>query len=419
MRKVALITTGGTIAMVETMNGLSPTKQGEELVKTFGIKKFGIEKVEIKNLMNKDSSNISWSDRVIIGEEVAKLLRRKDIAGVVITHGTDTMIHTAHMLDYGLKGINKPVILTGAALPYDNPKSDGPQNLLDSIIMAAKADMATVALCVKGYVYKPENLQEISLYDLEKAEEIFFPKGRKRLAKINKSGIIFNPLAINESGSKKEGPPLVYRGHGKNQNKHLYNLLSNLKIPKKIIFDGRFDVRGVYVMSEAENSPTIFEEGIKNKHIKGLVIKGWGAGHVPMKGEDSWKNLLASCQKKGIPVVMCTKYGGPVSPAYEIGREIEKYGVIPSGDWTAEVAKHRVGFLNGHDDLITKTAEKFGISKHKLWKQLYIGGALFRNLKEEEDFEKKNSVSTHFDMLSGRFLFEDAVNAAAEYVQNN
>jgi len=416
VKKVALITTGGTIGMVSSHNGLTPTKLGEDLIKNLGIEKLGIDSIEIKNIMNKDSSNISLSDRIEIGKETAKFLIRDDINGVVITHGTDTMIHTAHILDYGLKGLKKPVIITGAALPSDHPNSDGPENLADSLFVAAEADMATVAICIKKHLYKPENLQEISLYDLEKATEIFFPKGRKRLAKIIENKIIFNRTKRDEKGSRKFGPPIVFRGHSSFSKSCIYQYLERTSPVEETYFDPSFDTDGVYVMSEAENSPIIFEDGIKSKRIRGLVIKGWGAGHVPMKGEESWKNLLSLSKKNEVHVVMCTKYGGPVSPVYEVGMEIARFGVIPSGDWTAEVAKNRIGFINGHNDLIEKIAKEFKVNKKRLWEQLYIGGALFRNKKEEREFEKKSGLCIHFDLLSSRFSFEDAVRIAAEYL---
>ena len=114
MKQILLLTTGGTIASVESEHGLIPGMDSAALLS---------DVPEISNLcqlttraiLNLDSSNLQPKDWQIIANEVFASL--SDYDGIVITHGTDTMAYTASALFYMLKGLHKPVILTGSQLP--------------------------------------------------------------------------------------------------------------------------------------------------------------------------------------------------------------------------------------------------------------------------------------------------------------
>lgn len=171
MNTVILITTGGTIASEDRGQGLTPAKKGEELIRDLQLDRYGVDSVEVHDLMDKDSSNLNWIDRLEIGGEAAKFLKRSDVRGVVITHGTDTAIVTGYVMEFGLKYPTKPLVITGSQLPFDQLGSDGPRNLRDSFIVAYQGDFADALFCVQGHVFKIENLREIRGYDLDKAFE--------------------------------------------------------------------------------------------------------------------------------------------------------------------------------------------------------------------------------------------------------
>ena len=129
--KILLLSTGGTIAAVPTANGLQPGQTGAHLLSMLGRLPYD---VTVQDILQLDSTNIQPEEWQFIAERVYTL--RKGYAGVVVTHGTDTMAYTASMLTFMLSGLDVPVVLTGSQLPISNPLSDAPYNLRCALEMA-------------------------------------------------------------------------------------------------------------------------------------------------------------------------------------------------------------------------------------------------------------------------------------------
>ena len=127
MKNILLLTTGGTIACVETEEGLIPSLSGEWLLEKIPEIKSQCN-ITIKPILNIDSSNMSSSDWKVIAESVYEGLKEFD--GIVVTHGTDTMAYTTSIISFMLKNVNKPVIFTGSQIPIEHDGSDGVTNLL-------------------------------------------------------------------------------------------------------------------------------------------------------------------------------------------------------------------------------------------------------------------------------------------------
>src|SRR5699024_7397350 len=92
--------------------------------------------VEGRDVLRLGSYLLDHSHLRTICEAVAEQLRRDDVDGVVLTHGTDTLEETAYLLDL-VHDSDKPVVLTGAQLAADRPDSDGPHNLASAVLVAA------------------------------------------------------------------------------------------------------------------------------------------------------------------------------------------------------------------------------------------------------------------------------------------
>ncbi|PMR78783.1 asparaginase [Billgrantia endophytica] len=137
MKKVVIISTGGTIASrfkpetreVSVGNSSEPFQE----LAALRLPSIPVETFEFSSI---GSYMMSLERAFELIRMIGDLLKRKDIMGVVVTHGTDTLEETAYMADL-LLDASKPVVFTGAQKAADDFEPDGPRNVLDAIRVAA------------------------------------------------------------------------------------------------------------------------------------------------------------------------------------------------------------------------------------------------------------------------------------------
>src|SRR5437868_8593394 len=95
-----------------------------------------------------DSSNMTPREWVAIARDIAANYRRFD--GFVVLHGTDTMAYTASALPFMLRGLGKPVIITGSQIPLCEVRNDARENLITSLLISADYDIPEVCLYFGG-----------------------------------------------------------------------------------------------------------------------------------------------------------------------------------------------------------------------------------------------------------------------------
>ena len=134
MRRILMLTTGGTIASVQSPDGLVPGLTSEQL-RSY-LPQIGADiDIDIEELFHIDSTDMTAAHWLKIVDAVKENYSSYD--GFVICHGTDTMAYTAAVLSYMIQNSAKPIVLTGAQKPIGFEITDAKANLQDSIIYAA------------------------------------------------------------------------------------------------------------------------------------------------------------------------------------------------------------------------------------------------------------------------------------------
>lgn len=251
-----------------------------------------------------DSSNITPDDWVQIGDVIYQNYEQYN--GFVILHGTDTMAFTASALSFMFRGLDKPIILTGAQLPISSPRSDARENLITALEIASTNDQHHVnEVCIYfNYTLLRGNRSK-------KVESLFFDAFESdNYPKLAESGIVIN-----------------------------YNQAVLLPAPDEPIrYFNKFDTNVVLL----KLYPGIREEVVKNilqaPGVKGAVMETYGAGNAPTAG---WfEQCLGDAIKNNLVIMnvsQCT--GGRVwQGRYETSSHLNALGVLSGADITAEAA---------------------------------------------------------------------------------
>ncbi len=303
---VAIITTGGTIAEKTDCRsaGAVPAVAGAQLVQSVPGLAI-IARVELRDLMNVDSSQMAPADWLHLHCVVRHMLQRDDITGAVITHGTDTMAEAAFLLDVLLTS-HKPVVFTGALRPASSSDPDGPANILNAVrqVISSTEKNWGVTVTLNRYINAARNVRKSQTTNVQA-----FTSGEKGYLGYMSNGQV---IQFNEP---------VQRVHVTLPSDHAA-VVPNIPIFKDYSgSDGRF-IR--YALETGAH---------------GIVVEGVGAGNV---NKDTYEAMLEAIEQR-LPVVIATSVAnGAVEPIYGDlggGAELQKHGVILAGDLPAEKAR--------------------------------------------------------------------------------
>jgi L-asparaginase len=305
--KVLLIYTGGTIGMVnDPSTGTLTAFNFDHLYQQIPeIKRLHVELHTTSFEKPVDSSEMNPTYWKQIAQIISEAYTEND--GFVILHGSDTMAYTASALSFMLQGLNKPVILTGSQLPIDEIRTDGRENVLTSIeIAAAKNSDGT------------SKVQEVAIY----FENNLF-RGN-RTTKISANAF--------EAFSSPNFPPLATAGI------HI-NYLSTGTVPtKKIQLFTELDNRVALLKIFPGFNASVYQSLFDISKIKGIILETFGAGNAPT--DKAFDDLIEKYIAAGgivLNITQCNS-GSVEQGLYETSSFFQKVGVIGGGDMTTEAA---------------------------------------------------------------------------------
>lgn len=288
---ILLIHTGGTIAMVAGPAGLVP-QEGllESQVAQMGHK---VEVLTLSPLI--DSANASFSDwnRIAAAIEAG----HKTYHSFVVTHGTDTLAFTAAALTFALAGLQKPVILTGAMLPFGTSGTDANRNLADAI-QAAQTAPAGVWVQFGGKLMHGAKLRKTNSHDVD---------------------------AFDAGPSAK--PPLI-------------------AAPQMICT--QFHRPELAILSMAPNQSTKAQTAMLSA-CDGVVLRVYGAGTIP--DDPALLRALHAAKDNDVLMVAVSQspLGGVALGTYAAGAPLIDAGVVDGGRMTPEAAYAKLAHVLSHD----------------------------------------------------------------------
>ncbi len=316
---ILVIYTGGTIGMIRNpeTGALTPFNfdalyRHIPILETFNCR---IESYSFDPLI--DSSNMKPAFWIKLAEVIEENYNHYD--GFVVLHGTDTMAYTASVLSFMLENLNKPVVFTGSQLPMGMIRTDGRENFINAVEIAAAYE--------NGKPIIPEVC-------------ICFENNIMRGNRTNK----FNAENFNAFLSGNY-PLLAQVGV------HIKYFTQNIIIPapEELKVHKKLDQSVAILKLFPGITENVVQSILSIKGLKAVILETYGAGNAPT---DKWFiNALQEAISSDIVIFNVTQCkGGSVEMGkYETSIHLENIGVVGGYDITTESAIGKAMYLLGEE----------------------------------------------------------------------
>jgi L-asparaginase len=251
--------------------------------------------------------------------KIEEVIRSREVEGILVTHGTDTMSYTASAVSIAFgRSLPIPVIFTGSQLPLVSFGTDARFNLENSIkvvIEAANKEIAEVMIVFGDKILRGNRSIKVS----EAKFLAFDTPAIEPLGWIDALGIHFNPnISLRTSGVGLTVKP-----------------------------DFSSDILSVDVSPGLQ--PSLLKNLILSGLCKGILFKSLGAGNVPSEGDFSLMPVIELAIKNNIPVLITTKFVGGHThmDIYEPGSLALRKGAISCGDMTDVMSQVKFMWILG------------------------------------------------------------------------
>lgn len=333
--RILILYTGGTIGMIEDpeTKSLKPFDFTHLIDNVPKIKMldYAIDHIQFDPpIDSSDMTPVNWCD---IATQIQRHYHEFD--GFVVLHGTDTMAYTASALSFMLRGLDKPVIITGSQLPIGEVRTDGEENLITALQIAAARDsrdglpmVREVAILFENYLWRGNRATKKSANNFNAFKSYNYPElGRIGL------GIHYNPDALWRNDEPVQLDALC-----------------------------RMDTSVMFIDLFPGLTETTLRHQLSTPGIKGIVLRTYGAGNGPTA---QWfYDAISDTIKRGVVIVNVTQCvnGGVHARRYYAGNRLTAAGVINGRDITSEAAITKLMHLFGQGMTAAEVTETFGRS---------------------------------------------------------
>ncbi|AMX04095.1 type I asparaginase [Microbulbifer thermotolerans] len=311
MKKTLILYTGGTLGMRRSASGYVPDAdleiQLQQLLAGSADQLPEYDFHAFERLL--DSANMQPADWYRIAACIRDQAEHYD--GFVVLHGTDTMAYTTSALSFALRGLNKPVLVTGSQIPLREMRSDAHNNLIAALLLSADEALNEVCLYFNGKLLRGNRAIKISAGSLDAFASPNYP--------------LLGEIGIQVNIDHSSLLPAVAE--------------KDFQIPANA--DG-----GVVVLKLFPGLSPLFLGKVLEFQPRGLVLETYGTGNAPTENA-AFTELLKKATDRGtvcVAVSQCMENRVDLGK-YAAGSALLDAGVIGGLDMTTEAAFTKLNHL--------------------------------------------------------------------------